>query len=74
MAHQGAGSMRRSYDAVRQGRGRPEEDDRGRSERGGWARFDNEASTVMDEIHQRADAFVFGRRGLDKWVQDLPQL
>src|SRR5207237_5332780 len=30
--------------------------------RGGWAHFDNEASTVMDEIYQRADAFLFGRR------------
>ncbi|MGH2636606.1 MAG: dihydrofolate reductase family protein, partial [Actinomycetota bacterium] len=40
----------------------PEEDERGRFERGGWAHFDNEASTVMDEIYQRADAFLFGRR------------
>src|SRR5207245_10231174 len=30
--------------------------------RGGWAHFDNEAGTVMDEIFQRADAFLFGRR------------
>src|SRR5258708_25792168 len=28
----------------------------------GWAHFDNEAGTVMDEIFQRADAFLFGRR------------
>jgi dihydrofolate reductase len=26
------------------------------------AHFDNEASTIMDEIYQRADAFLFGRR------------
>ena len=31
-------------------------------DRGGWAHFDNEAGTVMDEIFQRADAFLFGRR------------
>jgi dihydrofolate reductase len=30
-------------------------------ERGGWAHFDNEAGKVMDEIYQRADAFLFGR-------------
>jgi len=33
-------------------------------ERGGWARplFDNESMTLVDEIYQRADAFLFGRR------------
>ncbi len=31
-------------------------------ERGGWAHFDDEAGTVMDDIYQRADAFLFGRR------------
>jgi dihydrofolate reductase len=36
--------------------------ERGVFERGGWAHFDNEAGTVMDEIFQRADAFLFGRR------------
>ena len=34
----------------------------GAFERSGWAHFDNEASSVMDEIFRRADAFVFGRR------------
>ena len=51
-----------SVDGVMQGPGGPEEDERGRFERGGWAHFDNEASTVMDEIYQRAEAFLFGRR------------
>jgi dihydrofolate reductase len=51
-----------SVDGVMQGPGGPEEDERGRFERGGWAHFVNEASTVMDEIYQRADAFLFGRR------------
>ena len=51
-----------SVDGVMQGPGGPGEDERGVFERGGWARFDNEAGTVMDEIYQRADAFLLGRR------------
>jgi len=54
-----------SVDGVMQGPGGPEEDERGVFERGGWAHFDNEAGTVMDEIYQRADAFLFGRRTFD---------
>jgi dihydrofolate reductase len=51
-----------SVDGVMQGPGGPEEDERGRFERGGWAHFDDEASMVMDKIYQRAHAFLFGRR------------
>jgi dihydrofolate reductase len=51
-----------SVDGVMQGPGGPEEDERGVFVRGGWAHFDDEAGTVMDEIFQRADAFLFGRR------------
>ncbi len=53
-----------SVDGVMQGPGGPEEDERGVFERGGWAmpHFDDEAMTVMDEIYQRAGAFLFGRR------------
>lgn len=51
-----------SVDGVMQGPGGPEEDERGVFERGGWAHFDNEAGTLMDEIYERADAFLFGRR------------
>ena len=51
-----------SVDGVMQAPGGPEEDQRSRFDRGGWAHFDDEASTVMDEIYQRADAFLFGRR------------
>ncbi len=50
-----------SVDGVMQGPGGPDEDERGVFEHGGWAHFDNEAGTVMDEIYQRADAFLFGR-------------
>ncbi len=51
-----------SVDGVMQGPGGPEEDQRGGFERGGWAHFDSEAGTVMEEIYQRADVFLFGRR------------
>jgi dihydrofolate reductase len=51
-----------SVDGVMQGPGGPDEDERGVFERGGWAHFDDEAGIVMDEIYQRADAFLFGRR------------
>jgi dihydrofolate reductase len=53
-----------SVDGVIQGPGGPDENQRGGFERGGWAmpHFDDEAGTVMDEIFQRADAFLFGRR------------
>jgi dihydrofolate reductase len=51
-----------SVDGVMQGPGGPDEDERGVFERGGWAHFDDEAGTVMDEVFQRADAFLFGRR------------
>src|ERR1044071_10496445 len=37
------------------------DDELGVFERRGWAHFDNEAGSVMDEIYQRADAFLFGR-------------
>lgn len=51
-----------SVDGVMQGPGGRDEDKRGVFERGGWAHFDNEAGAVMDEIYQRANAFLFGRR------------
>jgi hypothetical protein len=53
-----------SVDGVMQGPGIPVARiaERGDFERGGWAHFDNEAGTVMDETYQRADAFLFGRR------------
>src|SRR5215212_6369399 len=53
-----------SVDGVMQGLGGPDEDRRGGFERGGWAMplFDNEAATLVNQIYQRADAFLFGRR------------
>lgn len=51
-----------SVDGVMQGPGvNPVEGEGGTFDRRGWAHFDNEAGTIMDEIFQRADAFLFGR-------------
>jgi dihydrofolate reductase len=53
-----------SVDGVMQGNGGRHPDLDPGFERGGWARplFDNEAMTFVDEVYQRADAFLFGRR------------
>jgi len=53
-----------SVDGVMQGPGGPEEDRRGVFERGGWAPplFVDEASTFLNGVFQRADAFLLGRR------------
>jgi dihydrofolate reductase len=53
-----------SLDGVMQGLGAPDEDRSGGFERGGWAipLFGGEAATFLDEVFQRADAFLFGRR------------
>ena len=47
-----------------QGLGGPDEDRRGGFERGGWALplFQSEAATLLDQVFERADAFLFGRR------------
>jgi dihydrofolate reductase len=53
-----------SVDGVMQGLGAPDEDPRGGFERGGWVAplFDNQAGTLLNQVHERADAFLFGRR------------
>ena len=53
-----------SVDGVVQGNGPSEEDRRNGFERDGWAmgHFDNEAMTFVDQVYERADAFLFGRR------------
>jgi dihydrofolate reductase len=53
-----------SVDGVMQGLGAPDEDRRGGFERGGWVTplFDNEAMAFLNQVYQRADAFLFGRR------------
>src|SRR5918994_6741751 len=53
-----------TVDGVMQGLGGSDEDRRGGFERGGWALplFDDKAATFLDQVFQRADAFLFGRR------------
>ena len=53
-----------TVDGVMQGLGAPDEDRRGGFERGGWVAplFDHEAMTLLNQVYQRADAFLFGRR------------
>jgi dihydrofolate reductase len=57
-----------SVDGVMQGPGGPDENRSGGFERGGWAMglFDNEAMTFVNQVYQRADAFLFGR-----WTYEL---
>jgi dihydrofolate reductase len=54
-----------SADGVMQGNGHATDEERRNGfERGGWARplFDNESMTFVDQVYQRADAFLFGRK------------
>src|ERR687898_2687192 len=53
-----------TVDGVMQGLGGPDEDRRGGFERGGWALppFQGEAATFLDQVFERADAFLFGPR------------
>jgi hypothetical protein len=53
-----------SVNGVMQGLGGPDEDRSGGFERGGWVTplFDNEAATFLNQVYQRADAFLFGPR------------
>jgi dihydrofolate reductase len=53
-----------TVDGVMQGLGGSDEDRRGGFERGGWVAqyFDNEGATFLNQVYQRADSFLFGRR------------
>ena len=53
-----------SVDGVMQGLGGSDEDRRGGFERGGWigSVFDDDADAFLNQVYQRADAFLFGRR------------
>jgi dihydrofolate reductase len=55
-----------SVDGVMQGLGGSDEDRTGGFERGGWAlplfEGDTESGTFLNQVYQRADAFLFGRR------------
>ena len=53
-----------SVDGVMQGISRRDEDRSGGFDRGGWTTplWDNEARTYLNEVYQRADAFLCGPR------------
>jgi dihydrofolate reductase len=55
-----------TVDGVMQGLGGSDEDRRGGFERGGWAlplfNVDEEGTAFVNQVFQRADAFLFGRR------------
>jgi dihydrofolate reductase len=53
-----------TVDGVMQGLGGPDEDRSGSFERGGWVTpyADTEAMGFLNQVYQRADAFLFGRR------------
>src|SRR5437762_11580462 len=53
-----------TVDGVMQGLGGADEDRRGGFERGGWIGpvFDNDAESFLNQVYQRAEAFLFGRR------------
>jgi dihydrofolate reductase len=53
-----------SVDGVMQGLGGSNEDRRDGFERGGWALplFHGDAATYLEQVFQRSDAFLFGRR------------
>lgn len=53
-----------TIDGVMQGLGGPDEDRSGGFERGGWATpfWDTETAAFVNQVYQRADAFLFGRR------------
>ena len=44
------------------------EGDESMSERRGWAHFDDEAGSVMNEVFERAGAFLLGRRTFDHFA------
>lgn len=53
-----------SVDGVMQGLGGADEDRRGGFERGGWVMpyVDDEGAAFLNQVYQRADAFLFGRQ------------
>ena len=56
-----------TVDGVMQGLGGADEDRSGGFERGGWVAslFDDDATAALNQVYQRADAFLFGRRTYD---------
>lgn len=64
-----------SVDGVYQGPGAPTEDPSGGFERGGWLvpHFDEATGQFMDEVFQKPDAFLLGRRTYDIFAASWPK-
>jgi dihydrofolate reductase len=64
-----------SVDGVMQGPGGPEEDPSDGFTRGGWLvpHFDEDAGRFMDEVFEKVDAFLLGRRTYDIFAASWPK-